>query len=431
MKRANLVLMAALAAAGLAGVTTGSLLPVTAAVAADKDKDKAPKQKLTPAVQKPLMAAQTAMQAKNWDEALTHIDEANAVADKTPYDSYMIDELGWYAYLQKKDYVKAADTLERVMGSGFVADADKPQRLKALAQLNLQNKNYAKAIQFGDQYLQLNPQDQDIALALAQAHYLAGDVAGAKAAAEKMVSSTPKPSEQALMLALRANYELKDEAGTMRALEGLVRNYPQPKYWEDLLNNQLFRTKDDRGLRALYRLMADTNTLDKGEEYAEMGGTLVTGGFPNEAKQVLEKGMAANAFQGDAKARAQADLERARAGAATDAKDVATAAAQLASAKNGMQMVGIGKLYFSQGDYEKAADALQKGLAKGGVQDTDDVNMLIGIADARLGKGTEARTAFDAVKNPTLAEIARLWKLKLDTAAAPAEAPAAPAASTG
>jgi len=428
MKKANLVLMAALAAAGLAGVAGGSLLPVAAAVAKDKE---APKQKLSPDVAKPLVAAQTAIQAKNWDEALTHIDEAGAVSSKTPYDTYMTDELGWYVYLQKKDYVKSAETLERVMASGFVADADKSQRLRALAQMELQNKQYPKALQYGEQYMALHPEDAEIALALAQAHYLSNDIPGAKAAAEKLVASGPKPAEAALLLALRTSYELKDEAGTTRALEGLVRNYPQPKYWEDLLNNQLFRTKDERGLRALYRLMADTNTLDKGEEFAEMGGTLVTAGFPTEAKQVLERGMSANLLQGDAKARAQADLDRARTGATADAKEITTAATQLAAAKNGMQMVGIGKLYFSNGDYEKSVDALQKGLAKGGVTDADDVNMLLGIANSRLGKTNEARTAFDAVKNPTLVEVARLWKLKLDVASAPAGAAPAATPTTG
>ena len=203
----------------------------------------------------------------------------------------------------------------------------------------------------------------------------------------------------------------------MRSLEGLVRHYPAPKYWEDLLNAQLYRTKDDRGLRSLYRLMNDTDTLDKGEEFAEMGSTLVTGGFPNEAKQVLERGLSGNLLQGDSKARAQADLERARTGATADAKDVGTAAAQLAAAKTGTQMVAIGKLYFSAGDYANAVDAIQKGLAKGGVTDADDANMLAGIANARQGKLTEARAAFDAVKAPALADIARLWKLKLDTAA--------------
>ena len=86
-------------------------------------------------------------------------------------------------------------------------------------------------------------------------------------------------------------------------------------------------------------------------------------------------------------------------------------------------MVAIGKLYFSAGDYANAADAIQKGLAKGGVADADDANMLLGIAYSRIGKPTEARAAFDAVKAPAMADLARLWKLKLDTAtAAPAAA---------
>jgi tetratricopeptide (TPR) repeat protein len=186
----------------------------------------------------------------------------------------------------------------------------------------------------------------------------------------------------------------------------------------------LFKTKDDRGLRALYRLMDETGTLDKGEEYAEMGATLVTGGFPNEAKQILERGMSANVFDAQAKSRAQADLERARSGSTLDAKELATADKQLAAAKTANQMIGIGKLYFSAGDYAKAADALQAGLAKGGATDIDDANLLLGIAAARAGRPADAKTAFAAVKNPTLSDVARLWTLKLDTPASTAPATA-------
>jgi hypothetical protein len=90
-------------------------------------------------------------------------------------------------------------------------------------------------------------------------------------------------------------------------------------------------------------------------------------------------------------------------------------------------MLGIGKLYFSAGEYDKAVDAIQKSIAKGGLkpEDIDDANLLVGIASARQGKAAEATTAFDAVKNPTLAEVAKLWKLKLQPAPAPAAAPAA------
>jgi outer membrane protein assembly factor BamD (BamD/ComL family) len=428
MKKANLVLIAAMAAAGLTGVVGGSLLPVTAAVAASKDKAAA-KQKLSPAVAKPLMAAQTAMNAKDWDAALTQLQAAQAVEPKTPYDAFMIDELGWFIQLQKKDYAQAAAALERAVGTEFVAEADRPQRLRALTQMYLQTQQYPKAIEFGTSYLQTNPGDTEIALALAQARYLSDDFAGAKTAAEQLIAAGGQPPEAALLLALRANYELKNDAGTTAALEGLVRHYPQPKYWEDLLNNQLFRTKDDRGLRALYRLMDDTGTLDKPDEYSEMGASLITGGFPNEAKQVLERGLSTATLDGAAKTRAQADLDRARSGAAVDAKDLPNAEKQLAAAKSGNEMVAIGKLYFSAGDYAKAADAIQKGLAKGGVTDADDANLLLGIAQSRSGNATAAAAAFDAVKLPALAEVARLWKLKLEAAPAPAAPPAAPAAA--
>jgi tetratricopeptide (TPR) repeat protein len=429
MKKANLVLMAAMAATGLAGVAGGSLLPVTAAVAASKDKAASAKQKLSPEVAKPLVEAQTAMNAKNWDEALVQIQAAQAVEPKTPYDAFMVDELGWYVHLQKKDFAQSAAALERVLASEFIAEADKPQRLRALTQMFLQVKDYNKAVQYGTTYLQTTPGDTEIALSLAQARYLAGDFNGAKAAAEQIIAAGGKPPEGALLLSLRANYETKNEAGTTAALEGLVRHYPQPKYWEDLLNNQLFRTKDERGLRALYRLMDDTGTLDKADEFTELGSSLITGGFPNEAKQVLERAVATNALDGQAKTRVQSDLERARSGAAADAKDLPNAERQLAAAKNANEMIAIGKLYFSAGDYAKAADAIQKGLAKGGATDADDANLLLGIARSRAGNSTEALAAFDAVKNPALAEVARLWKLKLETPTA-ASAAATPASTT-
>jgi outer membrane protein assembly factor BamD (BamD/ComL family) len=425
MKKANLVLMAALAAAGLVGVTGGALIPAVA-IAAD-----AKGQKLSPAILKPLKAAQDAMAAKNWDQALADIKEAQAVEPKTPYDAFMVDEVGWYAMLQLKDYAGAAAALERAANSGFVPEADIPQRQRALAQLNYQTQNYAKAVEYGNKYLQQAPDDKDIGVLVAQSYYLQKDYAGARATVQKLTAAQGTPSEQLLQISLRSNFEMKDRAGTVQALEQLVRYYPQQKYWDDLLTNQLYETKGDREMRALYRLMDQTNTLDKPEEYSEMATVLIAGGFPNEAQQVLERAMSANVFTGDAKGREQADLDRARSGASADRKDLASADKSLAAAKTGNEMVAIGKLYFSFGDYAKAADAIQKGIAKGGVTDMDDANGLLGIALTRAGKMAEARPAFEAVKDAKYARIARLWILYLETKAAPAAAPAAPAAPTG
>jgi tetratricopeptide (TPR) repeat protein len=356
---------------------------------------------------------------------MLHIQEAQAVPGRTAFDDFQINDFAWFVLYQQKKMPEAAVALEQVVNSGFVPPEILPQRLKAVMQLNLAGKNYAKAVEFGNKYLALNPADQESALQVAQATYLMKDYAGAKSAAEKLIAASGgKPGEDALKLLLRSNMDLKDDAGALAALESLVRYYPAQKYWEDLLTNQLFRTKDDRALRHLYRLMSDTSTLDKADEYGEMGSSLLTGGFPNEAKGVLERGMAAGVFSGDAKGRAQSDLDRARTQAAVDAKDLPNADNALAAAKTGNAMVATGKLYFSAGDYARSADAIQKGLAKGGVTDTDDANMLLGIAYARSGKAAEAKAAFGQVRDAKFADVSRLWKLKIDTDAAPAAAPA-------
>jgi len=421
MNKANHILKAALAAAGLVGAVTMYALPIVA-VAEDP---KPPK--LNAKVAKALAGAQEAIQAKDWAKAKEGIDAARAVEGKGPYDEFMIAELSGFVQLNEKDYAAAAASFEATVKSGYVPAADLPQRNKVLAQLYFQTENYPKAIEYGNEYLAGAPSDQTIGDLVARGYFLQKDYANARTTAKKLADAYAKPSEQILQVLLASNLELDDRPAIFATLESLVKHYPQPKYWNDLLNNQLFASKTDRELRSLYRLMEDTKVLDKGEEYAEMGAALVGGGFPSEAKRVLDKAMSEGLLQGEDKARAQQDLERARSGAEADRKELAGADAALAAAKTGNDMVSLGKLYFSTGEYAKSADAIQKGLAKGGVSDADDANTLLGIALARAAKPADAVAAFQAIKDPRLAELGRLWQIAVQ-APAPVAEPAAPAA---
>jgi len=421
MRKANLVLAAALAAAGVTAVTTTALLtPATAIAEEQKKKQATPK--IGAKMIKPLKTAQDAIGVKDWTTALAALAEARAIEPKSPYEAFMVDELSWYALVQTKDYKGAAESLERSVNAGFLPEADLTQRYKALAQIEYQIQDYPKAVEYGSKYLAASPGSQDVAALVAQSKYLQKDYAGALATVDQVVAGVAKPDEQLLQIGLRCAFEMKDRPATIRSLESLVRYYPAKKYWEDLLNNQLYLTKSERDLRALYRLIDDTNTLDRPEEYAEAAAVLMTGGFPTEARQILEQGTTAGVFKGDSLTRAQTDLQRARTAADADRKELTGADAALAAAKSGNEMVAMGKLFFSVGEYGKAADAIQKGLAKGGVSDVDDANALLGIAQVRAGKGKEAFPALDAVKDPALAQVMRYWKLYVEstTAAAPA-----------
>ena len=241
MKKANLVLAAALAAAGVTSVVAGLLTPATAIAQAAPQKQAAA-QKIGAKMLKPLKAAQESIGAKNWDAAIASLTEAQAIEPKTPYEAFMVDELGWYARLQAKDYKGAEESLARAVSSGFVTEADVPQRHKALAQINYQLQDYAKAVEYGNKYLATAPGSADIGTLVAQSKFLQDDFAGARAAVDQITAGQSKPDEQLLLIGLRSNYELNDKQGTMRALESLLRYYPAQKYWTDLLNNQLYES---------------------------------------------------------------------------------------------------------------------------------------------------------------------------------------------
>lgn len=401
--KASWVLTAALAFTGVAGVSVALLAPTVAEA----------QQKIGPKVGVPLKAAQEAIQKKNWNGALAKIKEAQAIQPRTAFEDYKINELLWYVYLQQGRNADAARLLEQQIASGQMPANERVQRTKTVAQLYFRAGNYPKAIQSANQYLKSAPGDQEMQLLVAQAHFQQKDYKAAVAAANRLIKPGQKPSEDLLQLLLRSNYELKDAAGTSAALEQLLTYYPTPDTWDRLLDGYIEQTNHDHELLALYRLSEDVGSLTKSREYIDMAQALFVGGFAIEAERIMDKGLAAGLFQGEELTRAQRTRDTAKRKADEDRKALATADKTLAAAKTGADAYKVGQLYFSAGKYAEAAAAMRKALTLPGLEDPDDANMEMGIALARGGKKAEATKAFDAVKDPKFAEVARLWKLHI------------------
>lgn len=401
MKKASLVLSAVLAMAGWLGVAgTLALVPVAAQA----------QQKVSAKVGVPLKAAQEAIQKKRWDAALAKIREADGVPGKTAFDQYKINEMLWYVYLQQGRNADAARILEQQIASGQMPAGEKVQRTKTLAQLYARAGNYGKSAQLAQQYLKSAPGDKDMQLLVANSYFQQKNYKGAIAAAEQVMKSGGTPSQDLLQLVLRSNYELGDSAGTARALEQLLKYYPSTDTWGRVLDGYIKQTKHDDELMALYRLAEDVGTLNDARQYTDMTQALVVGGFGIEGERIMQKGIAANLFQGEELNRAKRTLDAAKRKADAERAALPKAGGQLAAAKTGQEIERVGELYFSAGDYANAAGALQKAIAKGGLEDADRANMLLGIALKRKGDKAGAMKAFDAIKDPKFAEVAKLWK---------------------
>ncbi|MDF3072192.1 MAG: hypothetical protein K0R38_7793 [Polyangiaceae bacterium] len=401
MRKASFVLGSMLAVAGSLGVTgTMLMLPVTAEA----------QQTVSQKVGVPLKAAQDAVARKRWDQALGKIREADAAPGKTAFEQYKINEMLWYVYLQQGRNADAAKVLEGQLASGQMPAGERVQRTKTLSQLYARAGNYGKAAQSAQQYLKSVPGDKDMQLLVANAYYQQKDYKGAIAAAERIIKGGGTPSQDLLQLVLRSNYELGDTAGTQRALEQLLRYYPSEDTWVRVLDGFLKVTKHDDELMALYRLAEDVGALKETRQYVDMTQALVIGGFGQEAERVMTKGIDSGLFQGDELVRAKRTLDAAKRKGDQERAALPKAPSQLAAAKSGEEIEKVAELYFSAGNYAQASSTLQKALAKGGVADPDRANMLLGIALKRKGDKANAMRAFDAVKDPKFAEVAKLWK---------------------
>jgi hypothetical protein len=137
-------------------------------------------------------------------------------------------------------------------------------------------------------------------------------------------------------------------------------------------------------------------------------------GLPGEAQAVLEKGQQKGAFttQRD-KDHASRLLADAKTAVALDKSTLDKQDASARAKPAGDADVKLGAAYLSYGQNDKAIEAIVRGLGKGGVKNSDEANLLLGIAYLRSSNKPEATKAFEAVsKDPGMVRIAKMWLLK-------------------
>ncbi len=134
----------------VAAIVVLGMLGSSGAALAQTEACGGPKAKITKKVDKPLGEAQKARDAKNWEEVLVKVAEAEAVpVEKTEYDRYWMNEFKGIAHANLKAFPEALAELEAGLNSPCMPEEGKPLRTKVLMQLAYQGKNYAKAVEYG------------------------------------------------------------------------------------------------------------------------------------------------------------------------------------------------------------------------------------------------------------------------------------------
>ena len=180
-----------LAASGLGLCLTLSALSPSA-WAADQAKSD---EKIRPELGKFLQAAQQAIAAKNYQEALSQVAQTDAVKDKTPYEIYIIDRLRGAAAGGSGDLATAAKSFGAAIDSGKMPAADQVQVEGMMIGLYTNAKDYPNAVAWTQRYVKAGGNDPSILSNLVAEEYEAGDYAGASRDAQAQIAAAEKAGQ--------------------------------------------------------------------------------------------------------------------------------------------------------------------------------------------------------------------------------------------
>jgi Tfp pilus assembly protein PilF len=366
---------------------------------------------------KPLKAAQDALAQKKYDEALSHIREAqNAPGEKTAYDTWVINVLTLQIYQQKQDIGALMPVLANMAQSQYATAEQQKVWFKSLAQYSFQQKDYPKAIDYAEQAEKHGSTDSDTVLLVAKAEYLAGKYKDAATTLQDLVSKEEKPDEESLKMMWQFDLKANDESGAAKAVEKLVAYYPKPEYWQNALAPlERMDIKDEHVKLDAYRLKSDVGVMHLPSDYAEMAEIAFDVGYPGLTQTVLQEAFSKNIFtdQRD-KDRYQHLLDGAKQRAAADQAQLPMQEKQADSAATGDALVQVGAAYLSYGQLDKAVASIGRGISKGGLKSPEEANLLLGIAQLKMKNTAEAEHSFDKVassSNMAYARLGRLWAL--------------------
>jgi hypothetical protein len=400
----------AIAAAAAAILLLATWLGAASAAAAES------RQTAREQVGKPVQAAEQLLKQKKYKEALAKLQEADAVANKTPYEVYAIEGTRAAVYFDSGDIPATIKAVDAEVATGILSPAEAQKRVAMLAQLSYQTKDYSGVVAFANRYYRDGGKDPEPKLLTAQAYFLQNDFANAAGASRALIADAGKtgqpPSESVLQMLANCESRLKNDAGYVDALTQLVAIYPKPEYWRDLLTS--VRRKPGFANRLALdfdRLTAAAGVMDTADQFMEAAQRALQAGLPGDAKSLLDRGYAAGWLgKGAGADRQQRLLGLASRQASEDMNGLTPLAKEADAAATGLPWVKLGEAYASHGQHDNAIAAFQKGIQKGGLKYPEDAKLHLGVAYLEAKQAAKAKDVLGSVSGADgVEDLARLW----------------------
>jgi hypothetical protein len=393
------------------------LTPQTA-LSAEKEKKG---QEISRVIAKEMTAAQKALQASQWAEAIKNLEAAETKPGLNAFDKKTIYDFKGFAYVKLNNLKAAEQAYEAALATGAYTPEDAGKTTRMLFRLSAGNQQYAKAAEYGKQVAESGAATPDDLAILSQIYFLQKDCKSSSQWADKAIAAFRKageaPKENLYQFKLQCASDASDTPGMAAVLVDLIRLTNKTNYWNTLLRIERQEERDDHNTLMLYRVMYDTNSMTAGSDYIEMAQLLGDSALPAEAQTVLEKAMSSGLINDQQKERTTRLLNSFKSRAEADKKGLTQLDAEAKKNAAGELDVKLGEVYYGLGDYQNAVTAINRGLQKGQVKHLDEAYVYLGRSQVALKNSADAKKAFAGLKTvPNISpRVLKVWELYGDT----------------
>lgn len=410
---ARIVLCGAIGSCALSGLARGD----ESAVRAESRQT----QPVRPEVGRPAQAAVELLKTRRARQALAKLREAEAVRDKTPYETYLIERLRAQATAAVGDARGAARAFERAAASPAAPEAERVEMLAGAAGQYFLVKDHAKSTAVAERYFLAGGKDKSVRALYIRALHLGGDYARAAQALRADLRADEDagrpPNEETLrLLADALARQGDDEAGRAEAMETLLAHYPKPANWRAAID-ALTASEEFPARLAIdaVRLKLAAGALQTAEDYVAASRLALEENLPGEAQRVVARGFALRVL-GKGK-----DAERHERLRSLVADELADEKKRLArpdapnAAGNAEARFDTGLRVLLQGNLEQGLSMMEDSLARGGLAQPDAARLRLAYACYVAGRAKRAEEVLKTVQpaGGSAAALARLWSMFL------------------
>ncbi|RZJ11353.1 MAG: hypothetical protein EOP39_06545 [Rubrivivax sp.] len=372
----------------------------------------------------PLGDASKLVKAGKYREALAKLRDAEAIGGRTAGENNAIEGMRFSAAMGANEPDTMVRSFEALKAAGKLGGAQQLQYMEAIAGTYLRGNSAGKALEWANKYFAAGGSSSTVKQVQQQAQFRSGDVTGFLKDTLAEIQSDEKagrvPAKDKLTNLLWAAQKKGDAHAEALATEKLLNYYPDPKLWAQILGGLPEKKNFDSNRYALdlYRLRLATGNMSRGaEDYMEMAQLAAQAGYPEEGKQVVEKGMAAGVLGQGAEGARHKRLADLMVKKIAEAKAAAAASEKAAAdAKDGNEFVKLGLANAFGGNTQKGIEQIQQGIEKGNLKRPEDAKLHLGLAYQLAGDTAKAHAAWRSVKgNEGAADLARLWNIQSRT----------------